>query len=140
VVETKPPRDPAGDSDPFAAALRSVDRALLAYSTLHDVAADPLEPELEQRLQALLVNRVTPLLLRCLQTWEGGAQRLLSYADALFWPAGGALAGVCCCQARACHWASWLLPLSCAAGMPKNACRRGSVPWCPLLRRTGATR
>ncbi len=94
MAETKPPRDPAGGqlAGPSQRALCSIDCAVLAYCSLLADAADPLEPEEEQRLlggQALLGDRVAPLLLRCLQMWERGAQRLVSCARA----AGGGAAG-----------------------------------------------
>ncbi len=119
-------RDTAGGLEPFETALRSVDRAVLAYSTLHAVAADPLEPEVEQRLQALLVDRVAPLLLRCLQTWEGGRQHLLSCADAASgrgtgWasvPAvkpGHATGQAGCCRRAAPQACTWI-HVSAAAG------------------------
>ncbi len=38
-------------------------------------AADPLAPEVRQRLRVLLVERVAPLLLRCLRRWKAGARR-----------------------------------------------------------------
>jgi hypothetical protein len=133
--ESKPPRGTAGGIEYSELALFSVDRGVLAYSTLHTVAATPLEPEVEQRLQALLVDRMTPLLLQCLQMWEGGAQRLMSCVDAGS-GRGRWLGFRACCQAWACHWSSWLLPSSCAAGIHLNACQRGGVPWCPPLYRS----
>jgi len=51
-------------------ALSGIDSALDALNTPR---AAPLDPEAEQRLHALLAERVAPLLLRCLQAWEGGA-------------------------------------------------------------------
>jgi len=53
--------------------LTGIDRALMALDVLDEPQATPLDPEAEQRLHALLAERVAPLLLRCLQTWEGGA-------------------------------------------------------------------
>ncbi len=47
----------------------------MAYATLNEDAASPLEPEAEARLQALLAERVAPLLTRCLQAWKAGARR-----------------------------------------------------------------
>jgi len=47
--------------------------AIHAHSDMLKAGAHRLDPEVEQRLQALLVDRVAPLLLRCLQIWEGGA-------------------------------------------------------------------
>jgi len=103
---------------------------VLAYCTLHAVAATPLDPEVAQRLQALLVDRVAPLLLRCLQVWEDGAQRLLSCADALLWLAGWALApaarpGHATGRAGCCRRAA---PQACT-----GACQRGGVPWWLLI-------
>ncbi len=46
-----------------------------AYFALLDVGAEALAPEVERRWLALLADRVTPLLLRCLQMWRGGAPR-----------------------------------------------------------------
>ncbi len=51
-------------------ALTGIEHALDA---LDEPQAAPLDPEMEERLHALLAERVAPLLLRCLQTWEGGA-------------------------------------------------------------------
>ncbi len=45
----------------------------MALNALDEPQPAPLDPETEQRLHALLAKRVAPLLLRCLQTWEGGA-------------------------------------------------------------------
>jgi len=56
-------------------ALDSVECAMLAYSALLDSGAEPLAPAVEQRWLAMLVDRVTPLPLRCLQMWKGGAPR-----------------------------------------------------------------
>ena len=50
-------------------ALKGIEDALDA---LDEPKAAPLDPEAEERLYALLAERVAPLLLRCLQTWEGG--------------------------------------------------------------------
>ncbi len=65
----------AGDA--WCTALDSTDRAMLAYSALLDSGADPLAPAVERRWLALLAERVTPMLLRCLQMWKGGAPRQL---------------------------------------------------------------
>ncbi len=82
--------------DGVLATLISVSGTIQTYSDTLDAGARRLDPEVEQKLQALLVDRLTPLLLRCLQMWEGGAQRPVSCADALFWPPGGALVGLWC--------------------------------------------
>ncbi len=49
--------------------------AIQAHSDTLQAGARRLDPEVEQRLQALLGDRVVPLLLRCLQLWERGARR-----------------------------------------------------------------
>jgi hypothetical protein len=46
-----------------------------AYSALLEISADVLAPEVERRWLALLADRITPLLLRCLQMWRGIAPR-----------------------------------------------------------------
>jgi len=53
--------------------LTGIDRALMALDVLDEPQATPLDPKAERRLHALLAERVAPLLLRCLQTCEGGA-------------------------------------------------------------------
>jgi len=119
------------------ATLFSVRSAIQAHSDMLKAGALQLAPEVEQRLQALLVDRVAPLLLRTLKMWEGGAQRLMAVQTPLFWPAaalqGRWLGFVACCQARAWHRASWLLPLSCTAGMRSDACQPGGMPCWPRL-------
>ncbi len=52
----------------------SIEHALAARAALIEPGADPLDPEVEQRLLALLVERALPLLLRCLQKWYSGAR------------------------------------------------------------------
>ena len=59
----------------WCAALDSVDCAMLTYSALLDSGAEPPTPAVERRWLALLAERVTPLLLCCLQMWKGGAPR-----------------------------------------------------------------
>ncbi len=61
--------------DAWCTALDSIDHAMLAYSALLDSDAEPPVPAVEQRWLAMLVDRITPLLLRCLQMWKGGAPR-----------------------------------------------------------------
>jgi hypothetical protein len=46
---------------------RSIQHALAARAALLEPGTEPLDPEVEQRLLALLVDRVMPLLLCCLQ-------------------------------------------------------------------------
>ncbi len=53
--------------------MQSIECALLARSLLGR-GGGVLEPEAEQRLQALLADRIVPLLLLCLQVWKGGAR------------------------------------------------------------------
>jgi len=66
---------PSLEPQSWAMTLHGTERAIRAYSMLHAAAADTLEPEVEQRLQALLAGRVAPLLLRCLRLWKAGARR-----------------------------------------------------------------
>jgi HEAT repeat protein len=66
-----------GAKQPFAwyMILRVIEVALDARAALREPGADPLAPELEQRLQALLADRAAPVLLRGLQAWQPGARR-----------------------------------------------------------------
>ena len=66
---------PSLEPQSWAMTLHGTERAIRAYSMLHAAAADTLEPEVEQRLQALRAGRVAPLLLRCLRLWKAGARR-----------------------------------------------------------------
>ena len=59
----------------WCTALDSIDFAMLAYPVLLNSGAEPPAPAVERRWLALLAERATPLLLRCLQMWKGGAPR-----------------------------------------------------------------
>ncbi len=63
----------------------SIEHAIAARAALLEPGADPLDPEVEQRLLALLVDRAIPLLLRCLQRWYSGARRLARSCVLLAW-------------------------------------------------------
>jgi hypothetical protein len=65
----------AGGRDVLMAIQGSIEQAIAAREALLEPGAEPLDPEIEQRLQALLVERVIPLLLRHLQKWYSGARR-----------------------------------------------------------------
>ncbi len=70
---------PAGGADAdcraLFKALHRIECAFNAYNALRACDAGALSPQTEQRLQALLVDRAMPLLLRCMQTWKAGARR-----------------------------------------------------------------
>ncbi len=65
--------------------MHSIEHALAARAALLEPGADLLDPEAEQRLLALLVDRALPLLLRCLQKWCSGARRLANTIALLVW-------------------------------------------------------
>ncbi len=56
--------------------MHSIENMLSAYSSLPEAGAGALDPDMEQRLQALLADGVLPLLLRCLKAWMAGAHPL----------------------------------------------------------------
>jgi len=66
--------DPAADLCICSVTLHSARCAIQAHSDT--LRARRLDPEVEQRLQALLVDRVAPLLLRYVQLGKHGARRL----------------------------------------------------------------
>ena len=70
---------PAGDRAALlyaaSSAMYSTELATRAYAMLQEPGGDALPYQVERRLHALLVDRVTPLLLRTLQLWKGGARR-----------------------------------------------------------------
>jgi len=69
---------PAGGAD---ADCRALFKALhRMYNALRACDAGALSPQTEERLQALLVDRAMPLLLRCMQTWKAGARRTIHTA------------------------------------------------------------
>ena len=75
---------PAGGADAdcraLFKALHRIECAFNAYNALRACDAGALSPQTEERLQALLVDRAMPLLLRCMQTWKAGARRTIHTA------------------------------------------------------------
>ncbi len=70
-----PAGGPDKDCRAIFKALHRLECAFNAYNALRGGDAGALSPAVEERLQALLVDRAMPLLLRCMQTWKGGARR-----------------------------------------------------------------
>jgi hypothetical protein len=80
----KPGCTPAGDRSAdchaLSKALHRIECAFTAYNALREHDPGALSPHTEVRLQALLVDRAMPLLLRCLQMRKGGARRTMHTA------------------------------------------------------------